>query len=869
MNWTANEVRRTFLEFFKEKGHVIVPSSPLLPYNDPTLLFTNAGMNQFKPYFLGEEEPPFRRATTVQKCMRAGGKHNDLDNVGFTKRHHTFFEMLGNFSFGDYFKLEAIKWAWELLTEVYGLDKNRMWATVYLDDDEAYAIWRDEIGLPEERILRLGKKDNFWEMGDTGPCGPCSELHYDQGPEFDPNQKDPSEEGERYLELWNLVFMQYNRREDGTLEPLPNKNIDTGMGLERLLAVLQGVDSNFHTDLFLPIIEEAERITGVKYDYGPEGAPFRVLADHTRALVFAITDGIYPSNFGRGYVLRRILRRAHRFAQKIGFEDKPIIYRLAPVVVEIMGDAYPELKERKAEVELIIKKEEEKFIEHVARNLPRLREALEAARDKGVIEGEKVFKFYDTYGLPLDLIEEYAEDYKVKIDWEGFDREMAKQKERAREKSTFKMEIPEWTILDKDYIESEFVGYKTLETTGRLVKYAIKGKKVYLVLDRTPFYAESGGQVGDKGYITGEFDGQSFLFKVEDTQKFGKDIVHIGKIVHGELPKQPVEVSARVDRELRLAAQRAHTATHLLHKALREILGEHARQEGSLVEPDRLRFDFVHFQQVKDEELKEIERIVNSKILENIEVKKEWMPYREAIKQGVMALFGEKYGDTVRVVSIGDYSKELCGGTHVERTGDIGFFKIVKEESVASGIRRIEAFVGFKALEYAESNEDTLSEVAALLHTEPHKIVTRVHKLLEEKDELEKELNSLSEILSRELAKTIAPVSTDGIVIYSAAFKGLTPDVLKRISDRINEKQDGKSFVAALATEKNGRAHIFVRISEDLKGRLNARELVKSVSMIIQGGGGGSELKAEGGGKEPSKLKEALDKIVENVKNSV
>jgi len=847
---------------------VIVPSSPLLPYNDPTLLFTNAGMNQFKPYFLGEEVPPFRRATTVQKCMRAGGKHNDLDNVGFTKRHHTFFEMLGNFSFGDYFKLEAIRWAWELLTEVYGLDKNRMWATVYLDDDEAYAIWRDEIGLPEERILRLGKKDNFWEMGDTGPCGPCSELHYDQGAEFDPNQKDPSEEGERYLELWNLVFMQYNRKEDGSLEPLPNKNIDTGMGLERLLAVLQGVDSNFHTDLFLPIIEEAERITGVKYDYGPGGAPFRVLADHTRALVFAITDGIYPSNFGRGYVLRRILRRAHRFAQKIGFEDKPIIYRLAPVVVEIMGDAYPELKERKTEVELIIKKEEEKFIEHVARNLPRLREALESARDKGVIEGEKVFKFYDTYGLPLDLIEEYAEDYKVRIDWEGFDREMARQKERAREKSTFKMEIPDWIVLDSSYTESEFVGYKTLESTGRLVKYAEKGKQVYIVLDRTPFYAESGGQVGDKGYLTGEFDGQSFLFKVEDTQKIGKDIVHIGKIVHGELPSQPVEVSARVDRELRIAAQRAHTATHLLHKALREILGEHARQEGSLVEPDRLRFDFVHFQQVKEEELKEIERIVNSKILENIEVKKEWMPYREAIKQGVMALFGEKYGETVRVVSIGDYSKELCGGTHVERTGDIGFFKIIKEESVASGIRRIEALVGFKALEYVESIEDTSREVAELLRTEPHKVVTRIRKLLDEKDDLEKELNTLSEILSNELFRRITPVSIDGITVYSASFRGLTPDVLKRISDKVNEKHNEKAFVVALATEKNGRAHIFVRISEDLRGRLSAKELVRGVSKIIQGGGGGSDLKAEGGGKQPSRLKEALNKILESVKNS-
>ena len=869
MKWTANNVRKTFLEFFRERGHVVVPSSPLLPWNDPTLLFTNAGMNQFKPYFLGEEEPPFRRATSVQKCMRAGGKHNDLDNVGFTRRHHTFFEMLGNFSFGDYFKREAIKWAWELLTEVYGLDKNRMWATVYLDDDEAYAIWRDEIGIPEERILRLGKKDNFWEMGDTGPCGPCSELHYDQGPEFDPNQKDPSEEGERFLELWNLVFMQYNRKPDGTLEPLPNKNIDTGMGLERLLAVLQGVDSNFHTDLFMPIIQEAERITGVKYDFGEEGAPFRVLADHTRALVFAITDGIYPSNFGRGYVLRRILRRAHRFAQKIGFEDKPIIYRLAPVVVEIMGDAYPELKERKAEVELIIKKEEEKFIEHVARNLPRLREALEAARDSGIIAGEEVFKFYDTYGLPLDLIEEYADDYGVKIDWEGFDREMAKQKERAREKSTFKMELPEWKILDENYKESEFVGYKTLEITARLVKYAVNGKKVYLVLDRTPFYAESGGQVGDKGYISGEFDGESFLFKVEDTQKFGKDIVHIGRVTHGKLPEQAVEVSARVDRDLRLAAQRAHTATHLLHKALREILGEHARQEGSLVEPDRLRFDFVHFQAVKDEEIKEIERIVNSKIIENIEVKKEWMPYREAIKQGVMALFGEKYGETVRVVSVGDYSKELCGGTHVERTGDIGFFKIVKEESVASGIRRIEAYVGHRAVQYAQENEETIKELAASLHTEPQKVITRVNKLLEEKDAAEKELNQLYDILASELFKTLEPISMNGVVVYSAPFRNLKPDVLKRIADRINEKHRGKGYVVLFGTDKNGRAHVFIRIGEDLKGRLNARELMKKISPIIQGGGGGSDLKAEGGGKKPEKVKEALDTLVEELKSKL
>jgi len=859
MKWTANEVRKTFLEYFKEKGHTIVPSSPLLPKGDPTLLFTNAGMNQFKLFFLGKVTPPYKRATSCQKCMRAGGKHNDLDNVGFTKRHHTFFEMLGNFSFGDYFKEEAIKFAWELLTEIYKLPKERLWITVYEKDDEATSIWRNTIGVSEERIIKLGVKDNFWEMGEIGPAGPCSEILYDLGEEEDPAQKDPSMEGERFLELWNLVFMQFNREEDGNLVPLPNKNIDTGMGLERLLRILQSTDSNYHTDLFMPIIEEVERITGVKYHGDEKGSAHRVLADHSRALTFAIADGIYPSNYGRGYVLRRILRRAHRFAQKIGFEEKPIIYRLVPVVIEVMHEAYPELVDKKTEIEFIIKREEEKFIENIARNLPRLREDIESYRENGTVDGKVVFKYYDTYGLPLDLIEEYIKEAGLQIDWSGFEDEMSKQRERGRKKEIFKVEIPEWKILKEG--KSKFVGYEKLQTVSSILKYGFKDKKVYLVTEETPFYAESGGQVGDKGIIEGEWKGGKFLIRVQDTQKIGDDIVHIGELEQGKIPEDSMEVRLEVDEKKRLATQRAHTATHLLHAALREVLGEHVRQEGSLVEPDRLRFDFLHFKKLSDDEIEEIERIVNNKIMENIKLKIEWKDYRDAVKEGAMALFEGKYGEKVRVISIGDFSKELCGGTHVNQTGDIGFFKIIKEEASSANIRRIEAYTGEKAFEYVKALERRLENIASLLGTASTTVEEKLKKLEEEYKEKEEVLEALTQKLAEIYAEEIVSHTihlNNEIPVYYGYYKNLRREDLRKIADRVRLKVE-RGILVLLSSFKES-VNIFVEILGDVEG-FDARKIMRNIGKIIGGGGGGSERKAEGGGRKKEKIGEILELI--------
>ncbi|MEO0273426.1 MAG: alanine--tRNA ligase [candidate division WOR-3 bacterium] len=857
MKWTASKVRETFLEYFRERGHTIVPSSSLLPKGDPTLLFTNAGMNQFKLFFLGVVKPPYTRAASSQKCLRAGGKHNDLDNVGFTKRHHTFFEMLGNFSFNDYFKEGAIKFAWELLTEVFGIEKNKLYVTVFREDDEAFYIWRDLIGVPEERIFRMGEKDNFWEMGEIGPAGPCSEILYDLGKEEDPNQLSPEMEGERFLEVWNLVFMQYNRNEKGELELLGTKNIDTGMGLERLLRILQGVDSNFHTDLFMPLIEEVERITGVKY-YGDErGSAHRVLADHTRALTFAIADGIYPSNYGRGYVLRRILRRAHRFAQKIGYEDKPIIYRLVPVVVEIMKDAYPELAERRSEIELIIKKEEERFVENIARNLPKLKEEIEFAKSQGILPGKVVFKFYDTYGLPLDLIEEYAAEEGLRIDWTSFESEMEIQKERAKKVEVFKVDLPsEWFVFREE--KSEFSGYEKTELLSRIVKYGIRGDKVFLVTAETPFYPESGGQVGDKGVIEGEGPKGHFLVEVTDTQRIDKLIVHVGNLKEGQI--QDVEVRLRVNENLRNGAQRAHTATHLLHAALREVLGEHVRQEGSLVEPDRLRFDFLHFSRLREEELKEVERLVNEKIIENIPLRVRYITYDEAIKEGAMALFEGKYGEIVRVIYIGDFSRELCGGTHVSRTGDIGFFKIVREEASSANVRRIEAFTGFKALELVQKNEELLKNSAEMLNTIPEQLVQKLEKVLQNLKELEDRakqyLVKWADLKSRDILLSSYRVN-DFNVIFDY-LKGAGADELRILADRL--RPEVSDSVLILIGSREGSVSFLVEIIGDLKN-INAVQIVKKMGKYLKGGGGGTAMKAEGGGKDPSKIGDVIDLI--------
>ena len=848
--WTSQEVRKTFLEFFKSKGHKIFPSSSLLPQGDPTLLFTNAGMNQFKPYFLGEQEPPYPRITTVQKCLRAGGKHNDLDNVGFTRRHHTFFEMLGNFSFGDYFKREAIEWAWELLTEVFELPRERLWITVYEEDDEAYEIWRDVIGIPGERIVRMGAKDNFWEMGDVGPCGPSTEIHYDLGPEVDPNQKSLKEEGERFLEIWNIVFMQYNRRADGTLEPLPRKNVDTGMGLERILAVLQGVDSNYHTDLFIPLIKEVERITGVPYSPDEKGAPHRVIADHVRALTFAIADGIYPSNYGRGYVLRRILRRAHRFAQRIGYSDA-ILYKLVPVVVDIMGDAYPEIREKMEEVQRIIRDEEEKFIRTIGRNLVHLREVIEKSKEK--VSGEDVFRLYDTYGIPLDMIEEFASEKGLSVDWEGFYALMEKRRQESQKKSKAKVfAVDKWDWTAEDYTGSKFLGYETLEAKSRIARYRVKDGKVYVVLFETPFYPEGGGQIGDTGIIEGE----GFRIRVEDTRRVGQDIVHIGKLEEGEI--KPSEVVARVDREKRIATQRAHTATHLLHAALHRILGEHARQQGSLVAPDRLRFDFSHPKALTKEEIRKIEEMVNEKIRENIPVIWEYKKYREAISEGAMAIFEEKYGDVVRVVSIGDFSKELCGGTHAKRTGDLGFFKIVKEESSASGIRRIEAYVGEKALEFVHQLEDRLDETASILKGDRRNLEVRARKLVEERETLEKKYQELLDKYASLLAGSLEKVEgKDGVEIYTASFKGFDMPTLRRIADTIESKSGRYAILLISADGKRVIYHIRLGGVESV----DVKEISSRIASILGGKGGGKGRKAEGGGNRPEKIGEAMEEF--------
>ncbi|MGB4339123.1 MAG: alanine--tRNA ligase [Candidatus Hydrothermia bacterium] len=858
MTWSANKVRELFLNYFRERSHLIVPSSPLLPKNDPTLLFTNAGMNQFKIYFLGVIEPPFKRAASSQKCLRAGGKHNDLDNVGFTKRHHTFFEMLGNFSFNDYFKEGAIKYAWELLTEFFALEKDKIWITVYREDDEAYNIWNELIGIPSEKIIRLGEKDNFWEMGEIGPAGPCSEILYDLGEEEDPSQKDPSVDGERFLELWNLVFMQFNRNEKGVLEPLKTKNIDTGVGLERLLRILNKSDSNFHTDLFIPIIEEVERITGVKYKPDDEtGRAHRVLADHTRALTFAIGDGIYPSNYGRGYVLRRILRRAHRFAQKIGYEDKPIIFRLVPVVVEIMKDAYPELVGRKTEIEFIIKKEEERFIENIAKTLPKLEEEIDQYIGRGTIAGHTVFKFYDTYGLPLDLIEECVKEKGLEIDWKSFENEMEKQRERARRSEVFKVDLPdEWTILREGKVT--FTGYEKLETISKILRYGFRGEKVYIVTEETPFYAESGGQVGDKGFIEGEGPEGYFLIEVENTYKVEDYIVHIGFIKEGIV--QDVDVRLRVSESLRNGAERAHTATHLLHAALREVLGEHVKQEGSLVEPDRLRFDFLHFSKLRREQLTEIEYIVNRRIIENIPLKTAYLSYAEAVKEGAMALFEGKYGEIVRVIYIGDVSRELCGGTHVDRTGDIGFFKIVREEASSANIRRIEAYTGLKALEHVQKLENIVEEVSEMLSAEPEKLTERIEKIsdtikiLEEQSDLY--VQRWAEMRAREL--TSRSFEVNGKKVLFDYIKNAGIEDLRVLADKLRSLNE--KGITILLGSKEKSASFLVEVLGDIPD-FDASKIVKTIGRYLKGGGGGSKTKAEGGGKDISKIGEVIDMI--------
>ncbi len=872
---TSREIRESFLRFFSEKGHAVVKSSPLVPHDDPSLLFTNAGMVQFKGVFLGIESRPYRRAASCQKCMRAGGKHSDLENVGHTARHHTFFEMLGNFSFGDYFKKEAISLAWELLTEWFKLPKERLYATVYEEDDEAERIWKDETGIEHSRIVRLGAKDNFWQMADTGPCGPCSEILIDQGESVGCGSKEcaPGCDCDRFLELWNLVFMQYNRDEEGKLTPLPHPSIDTGMGLERITAVLQGKLNNFDTDLFEPIIREISTLSGIKYGASPDtDASIRVIADHVRATTFLLSEGVVPSNEGRGYVLRRIIRRASRHARLLNLHE-PCLYKIVIPVIDSMGDLYPEITDERERTQKLLRIEEESFTRTIELGMNILDEVIARIKKQGetVIPGEDVFKLHDTYGFPLDLARDIAMDAGLSIDEEGFQREMEMQRKRAR--AVWSAEDRTMTSVYSEIVketgETEFTGYNTLKTEalikalikeGRSVEELAEGEEGEIILDRTPFYAESGGQVGD----TGIMDTEEAHIRVLDTKKPVQGLhVHRVEIKRGKVRKGE-RVTCSVDEEKRRATMRNHTATHLLHKALRIVLGEHVRQAGSWVTPERLRFDFTHFYALQKDEIKKIEDIVNETILGNLPVRTDVMSIEEAMKTGAVALFDEKYGETVRVVSVGDFSRELCGGSHCRATGEIGLFVMVSEGSVASGVRRIEALTGSGALEYFRQKAYELDSIKELLKTETP--LQKTEKLLSAMKALEKEVRKLRTSTSTD---TIAEAMKEakelnGVKVIKTRKDGLNPKELRLLADNIKDRIQSGIIIASSAID--GQAAIVCMVTKDLKDRYNAGEIVKRLSALAGGKGGGRPDMAQGGIKEVKKLDSVLDKVYDIIK---
>ncbi|MCD6307035.1 MAG: alanine--tRNA ligase [Deltaproteobacteria bacterium] len=868
------EIRNAFLDYFKGRGHRIVESSSLAPRDDPTLLFTNAGMVQFKRAFLGEDNPGYTRAASSQKCMRAGGKHNDLENVGYTPRHHTFFEMLGNFSFGDYFKEEAIEWGWELLTEGYRLPVDRLYVSVFQDDEEAYRIWEEKIGLPAERIVRLGEKDNFWAMGDTGPCGPCSEIHIDQGLAVGCGLQDcgPGCDCNRFLEIWNLVFTQFDRDEKGNLTPLPRPNIDTGMGLERITAVIQGKTSNYDTDLFCDIIGRIQELSGKSYgDHDKQDVAFRVIADHSRAVAFLIGDGIIPSNDGRGYVLRRIIRRAVRFGQVLGLKE-PFLRSVCDRVIEVMGADYNELVQGKSLIQGVVENEERRFADTLNYGMRVLNEAIEELKAKGrdTIPGDMAFKLYDTYGLSLDIVEDVARDEGLSVDTEGYHRSMARQRTLSQEswKGSGEAEIPE--VFRKFLargLTSRFVGYEQLESEASVTAMAAAGKEVGsiaageeadLTLDRTPFYAESGGQVGDAGWIRT----RSAQFRVTHTFKVGTDLfVHRGYLETGEITVAD-PVTAVVDRNRRGAIACNHTATHLLHAALREVLGDHVKQAGSLVSPDRLRFDFSHFAQVLPERLEEIERLVNRHIRENLPVRIQVMSKDEAMKTGAMAIFEEKYGETVRLVSVGDgVSRELCGGTHTERTGNIGLFRIVSEGAVAANMRRIEAMTGKAAFEYTLRRERELKSSASLLKTSPDQVTERIERLLKTIKEKEREAASLTaKLLTRQSDDLLAGVhEIKGVRVIVREVEAASPKELREWADRIKDKLG--SGIVVLGARTRGKVMLICGVTRDLTGRFHAGDIVRQASGLVGGKGGGRPDMAQGGGDQPEKLGEAFKAV--------
>ncbi len=861
----SNEIRTRFLQFFEERGHAIVPSSSLVPGNDPTLLFTNSGMVQFKDVFVGKEKRPYQRATTAQRCVRAGGKHNDLENVGYTARHHTFFEMLGNFSFGEYFKRDAIRYAWELLTKVYALPADRMWVTVYHTDDEAYSIWAKDIGVPEDRIARIGDKpggtpfqsDNFWQMGDTGPCGPCSEIFYDHGPEVQGGPPGTQEaDGDRYIEIWNLVFMQFNRDESGHLKALPKPSVDTGMGLERIAAVLQGVHSNYEIDLFQDLIKAAARETGTEY---LSSNSLKVIADHIRACAFLIVDGVIPGNEGRGYVLRRIIRRAIRHGYKLG-QKHPFFHRLVDDLARVMGDAYPELRKGAERVRGVLKTEEDRFAETLENGMKMLEGAL--TREDRMLDGETVFQLYDTFGFPVDLTADIARERGVRVDYAGFEAAMARQRERARSASRFRAD----TSVEYSGKATEFHGYDTLTLEGTVQAIYVEGAPAQeidagdaavVVLDRTPFYAESGGQVGDRG----ELAGANGTFAVEDTQKIQPEVFgHKGTLRTGKL-RAGDKVLAAVDGTARARTMWNHSATHLMHAALRRVLGPHVQQKGSLVDPDRTRFDFSHNEPVTGDEVRAVEALVNREIRRNHDVSARIMKYDDAIRAGAMALFGEKYGDEVRVLGMGDFSTELCGGTHVRRTGDIGLFKIVSETGVAAGIRRVEAVTGEGALRWVQDREAKLAEAAAALKTNPDDVAQKIAQMQDSARALERELARLKSKMASsqgdELADSAAEVK--GVKVLAVTLDGADAKTLRETLDKLKDRL--RSAAIVLAVTDGPKVSLVAGVTSDLTARLKAGELVNFVAQQVGGKGGGRADMAQAGGTDPAKLPAALGSV--------
>ena len=866
---TSAEIRQTFLDFFQSKGHTIVPSAPLVPGNDPTLLFTNSGMVQFKNVFLGSEKLPYVRAADVQRCLRAGGKHNDLDSVGYTARHHTFFEMLGNWSFGDYFKREAIGWAWELLTEVYKLPKERLLVTVYHTDDEAYDLWNKEIGIPAERIIRIGDNkgapyasDNFWQMADTGPCGPCTEIFYDHGAEIAGGPPgSPDEDGDRFIEIWNLVFMQFDRAADGTLTKLPAPCVDTGMGLERLAAVLQHVHSNYEIDLFQSLIKKAAELTGTK---DLENKSLRVIADHIRAASFLIVDGVLPSNEGRGYVQRRIVRRALRHGYMLGMRD-PFFYKLVDTLVAEMGAAYPELAAKKDIVAKALKAEEERFSETLEHGMKVFDEV--AARASKTIPGADAFRLYDTYGFPVDLTADIARERGLTVDMAGFEAEMEKQRERARAASQFESKASLSAELVQKLQPTTFLGYDTLTADGLKVIAIVRGdqavdtlndgEEATLILDRTPFYAESGGQVGDTGALTSS-EGR---FAVGDTIKLaGSFYGHVGRW-NGKPLHTGAALHGEVDGARRQTIVLNHSATHLLHSALRQVLGEHVTQKGSLVAPDRLRFDFSHNAPVSRADLQRIETLVNDEVRRNVAADVRHMKYDEAIAFGAMALFGEKYGDDVRVLKMGDFSTELCGGTHVGRTGDIGLFKITSEGGVASGIRRIEAVTGAGALKYVEDEETQLNKVAHLLSASGGSLVDKLQALFDKQKKLERELEGLKAKAASAAAGDLAGNAKEvgGVKLVAARLAGVDAKALRDSVDQLKQ-QLGDSIVL-LAGANEGKVSLVAGVSGKALGKVKAGDVVAHVAAQIGGKGGGRPDMAQGGGEDIPALVQALETL--------